>query len=134
MRIAGITVDRYTALKLEGCGAVCAGGRFVGSLGDINGRPAARDGESRLQICERIGPRRTLCRSRCRDIQLVYLRLLGRHIRRGADELVEFGKQRLLCQSLVDRLGDAEVYDLGHRPIGNFAQSCFLAFGHASWR
>ena len=51
----------------------------------------------------------------CIDIQTGHLRLLGAHVRRGADHLVVLREQRLLCQLLIRRLGDAEVDDLGHR-------------------
>ena len=43
------------------------------------------------------------------------LGLLGAHVQRRAHHLAEAREQRLLGQPLVDRLGDAEVDDLGNR-------------------
>ena len=43
------------------------------------------------------------------------LGLLGAHVLERADDRAVLGEQRLLGQPLVDRLGDAEVDDLGHR-------------------
>src|SRR6266566_3558244 len=49
------------------------------------------------------------------NIQLAHLGLLGTGVSRGADESLEFGKERLVSQPPLDGLGDAEVYDFGHR-------------------
>src|SRR5262249_12444404 len=50
------------------------------------------------------------------DVQLVDLRLLGRHVLQRAYDIAKAGDQRLLGQALPGRLGDAKVDDLRHRP------------------
>jgi hypothetical protein len=47
----------------------------------------------------------------------VHLGLLGAHVLEGADQGAELREQRPLRQPLLDRLGDAEVDDLGHRLV-----------------
>ena len=49
------------------------------------------------------------------DVELVDLRLLGRHVFQRADDRPEAGDQRLVGQLLPGRLGHAEVDDLRHR-------------------
>ncbi len=49
--------------------------------------------------------------------RLIQLRLLGAHVLGRADHLAELGEQRLLGQPLADRLGDAEVDDLGNGAV-----------------
>ena len=49
------------------------------------------------------------------DVQAAQLGLLGTHVQRRADHLVEVGEQRALGELLMRGLGDAKIDDLGHR-------------------
>ena len=49
------------------------------------------------------------------DVQPAHLGLFRAHVQRRADHLRELRVDRAVGELLVDRLGDAEVDDLGHR-------------------
>ncbi len=51
------------------------------------------------------------------DVDAGHLRLFGRHVLEGADELTQLRVQGPLRQVLVRRLGHTEVDDLGDRPV-----------------